>query len=95
MRVGNVYFIIKRFGADCDDYQQYRELTQNSIEAIQRARETGLLAPDEGKVILDVDWYALAELGVYRLCVSDNGVDLPIGVPGRFNQRLDIVLTSG
>ncbi|MEQ8789530.1 MAG: hypothetical protein RIC55_24765 [Pirellulaceae bacterium] len=73
MGVDDVYFLVKRLGSDCDDYQQYRELNHNAVEAILRARQNGLLEPDAGEVIWDVDWFALRELGVYRLCVSDNG----------------------
>ncbi len=73
MGVDDVYFLIKRLGSDCDDYQQYRELTHNAIEAIERARRQGLIGPDEGQIVWDVDWLALSEKGVYRLNVSDNG----------------------
>jgi hypothetical protein len=73
MGVDDVYFLVQRLGSDCDDYQQYRELTQNAIEAVLWARRDGLLGPDEGEVIWDVDWYALEANGVYRACISDNG----------------------
>lgn len=73
MKVDDVYFLVRRLGADCDDYQQYRELTQNGIEAVLRARQQGLLAPDAGEVIWDIDWLALEATGTYRACVSDNG----------------------
>lgn len=73
MGVDDVYFLVQRLGADCDDYQQYRELTQNAIDAVIRARAAKLLPPEKGEVIWDVDWLALAETGTYRACVSDNG----------------------
>jgi hypothetical protein len=73
MGVDDVYFLIQRLGSDCDDYQQYRELTHNAIEAILRARRDGLLAADAGEVVWDVDWFALQQTGVYRASVSDNG----------------------
>jgi hypothetical protein len=73
MGVADVYFLIQRLGSDCDDYQQYRELTHNAIEAVLRARRDGLLSPDAGEVIWDVDWFALQKTGVYRACVADNG----------------------
>src|SRR5262245_42604421 len=73
MGVADVYVLIQRLGSDCDDYQQYRELTHNAIEAVLRARRQGLLAKDAGEVIWDVDWFALERAGVYRACVTDNG----------------------
>ena len=73
MGVDDVYFLIQRLGSDCDDYQQYRELTHNAIEAVLARRKQRLLAKDAGEVIWDVDWFALEKAGVYRACVSDNG----------------------
>lgn len=73
MGVSDVYFLVKRLGSDCDPYQQYRELTQNAIEAVSRARKKGLLKKDEGEVIWDVDWFALEKTGIYRASIADNG----------------------
>ena len=39
MKVGNVGFMIDRIGQDCGQLQYLRELTQNSIQAIQQTPE--------------------------------------------------------
>lgn len=88
MGVSDVYFLVKRLGSDCDPYQQYRELTQNSIEAVLRARKKGLLGSDEGEVIWDVDWYALEKTGVYRACIADNGDGMSAEDLGNYINRL-------
>jgi len=66
--VDNVGFLLDRLGQDCHPLQFLRELTQNSIEAIQRTSEKS------GEIVWDVDWPTL-ELGdgVYKLCITDNG----------------------
>ncbi len=67
MSVHNIGFLLDRLGQDCHPLQYLRELTQNSLEAIQRAGE-------KGQIIWDVDWttYDL-EGGVYKLSITDNG----------------------
>ena len=69
MKVKNVGFLLDRLGEDCHPLQLLRELTQNSIEAIQRA-ESG-----SGEIIWDVDWnsYELDDSGVFKLCITDTG----------------------
>jgi hypothetical protein len=68
MSVHNIGFLLDRLGQDCHPLQHLRELTQNSMEAIQRAG-------GKGEIIWDVDWttYELEEGGVYKLSVTDNG----------------------
>jgi len=67
MSVHNIGFLLDRLGQDCHPLQYLRELTRNSIEAIQR---TG----GKGDIIWDVDWttYDLED-GVYKLSITDNG----------------------
>jgi hypothetical protein len=67
MSVHNIGFLLDRLGQDCHPLQYLRELTQNSIEAIQRTKK-------KGEIIWDVDWttYDL-ENGAYKLSVTDNG----------------------
>lgn len=67
MSVHNIGFLLDRLGQDCHPLQFLRELTQNSIEAIQRSR-------GKGEIVWDVDWttYDLEE-GVYKLSITDNG----------------------
>ena len=67
MSVHNIGFLLDRLAQDCHPLQYLRELTQNSIEAIQR---TGT----KGEIIWDVDWttYDLED-GVYKLSITDNG----------------------
>jgi len=64
MEVDNIDFLIERMGQDCSPNQYLRELTQNSIEAVQR---TG--RPD-GHIVWD--HYITAD-GVRKLCIVDNG----------------------
>jgi len=69
MTVSNIGFLLDRLGQDCHPLQFLRELTQNSIEALQRSGE-------HGEIIWDVDWtYYLME-GVQKLCIIDTGVGM-------------------
>jgi hypothetical protein len=70
LRVKNAHFLLERLSADTDPLQQYRELTQNGLEAIL-ALSTG-----EGTVFWDVDWYRVQSQGVYKLTVIDTGVGM-------------------
>jgi hypothetical protein len=67
MQVHKIGFLLDRLGQDCHPLQFLRELTQNSIEAIQRAGGAG-------EIIWDVDWLTY-DLGnsVFKLSVVDNG----------------------
>jgi hypothetical protein len=67
MRVKHVGFMLERLAKDCDDLQFLRELTQNSIESIQR------LPKKNGQIIWDVDWVHFAREHTYKLCVTDTG----------------------
>ena len=49
MTVHNTGFLLDRLGQDCHPLQYLRELTQNSIEAIQRSGSPG-------EIIWDVEW---------------------------------------
>ena len=42
MTVNNIGFLLDRLGQDCHPLQFIRELTKNSIEAIQRTGEPGV-----------------------------------------------------
>jgi len=66
MTVHNTGFLLDKLGQDCHPLQFLRELTQNSIEAIQR---TG----GRGTIIWDADWHAHDLEEVYKLCVTDDG----------------------
>jgi len=67
MQVGDISFMLDRLGEDCAPLQFLRELTQNSLEAIQR------LPDKKGEVIWDVDWSTHDLTGVYKLCIRDTG----------------------
>lgn len=71
LRVSSPGFLLDRLAADCAPLQEYRELTQNAIEAVQRAIAEGLIA--EGEIVWDVDWPLVEEGKPYKLCVIDNG----------------------
>jgi hypothetical protein len=69
LTVNNTGFLLDRLGQDCHPLQFLRELTQNSIEAIQRV-------PDQtGDIAWDVDWvsYDLAESPAFKLSITDTG----------------------
>jgi hypothetical protein len=69
LTVKNTGFLLDRLGEDCHPLQFLRELTQNAIEAINRAGER------DGQVVWDVDWTQadFAERRVHKLCIIDNG----------------------
>jgi hypothetical protein len=66
MSVHNIGFLLDRLGQDCHPLQFLRELTQNSIEAIQRAG-------GKGEIVWDVDWTTYDLEGFYKLSITDNG----------------------
>src|SRR5436305_15302190 len=66
MTVKNTFFLLDRLGQDCHQLQFLRELTQNSIEAVQRTGEPG-------QIIWDADWNYYDLAGVMKLCVVDLG----------------------
>src|SRR6266581_7354136 len=66
MTVKNTGFLLDRLGQDCHPLQFLRELTQNSIQAIQRTEEAG-------QVIWDADWNCFELGGLMKLCVIDTG----------------------
>ena len=67
MQVGDISFMLDRLGEDCSPLQFLRELTQNSLEAIQR------LPDKKGDVIWDVDWNTYDLTGMFKLCIRDTG----------------------
>lgn len=81
MKVDNTAFLIERLARDCAPLQYVRELTENSIQAIQARREKGWTGV--GEVFWDVDWHLVAKSGknnpsarVYKLEISDNGTGM-------------------
>lgn len=70
LTVGAMAFHLNRLHEDCSPLQEIRELTQNAIEAI-------LKTPDQsGEIRWDADWNLVEDQGVYKLCISDNGVGM-------------------
>lgn len=67
LTVRSAGFLLDRLGTDCPPLQYIRELTQNSIEAIQRA---GIV---NGKIVWDIDDVTHKHDGVYKLSITDNG----------------------
>lgn len=70
MQVANTGFIVDRLGRDCHPLQFLRELTHNSIQAIQATPEAA------GDVIWDFDLAHMELLGVPKLCCIDNGIGM-------------------
>jgi hypothetical protein len=66
LSVDNTGFLLDRLGEDCHPLQFLRELTQNSIEAINRTGKPG-------EIVWDVDWVALDLDNKKKLCIIDNG----------------------
>ena len=66
LKVKNVGFMLDRMGADCHPLQFLRELTHNSIQAIQRNG-------GEGHITLDYDHTIFERTGTYKLSITDNG----------------------
>ncbi len=70
MTVDKVGFMLERLGEDCAPLQFLRELTQNSIEAIQKTSER------TGVIVWDADWTRYTLTKVYKLAVVDTGVGM-------------------
>lgn len=70
LTVGNIGFMLDRLGQDCAPLQFLRELTQNSIEAIQ------LTAERTGDIVWDAEWNNFDLEGVYKLAVIDTGAGM-------------------
>src|SRR5437879_9097227 len=66
MTVNNIGFLLDRLGQDCHPLQYIRELTKNSIEAIQRTGSDGVIIWDYEPIVFELE-------SVRRLCVVDNG----------------------
>ncbi len=66
MTVHNIGFLLDRLGQDCHPLQFIRELTKNSLEAIQRTGEGGSIVWDYEPVIFELE-------GIRKLCVIDTG----------------------
>jgi len=73
MTVAKMSFLVDRLHQDCSPLQFLRELTKNSIEAIQR------LDDPAGEIRWDVDWNRFDLMGedsAKKLCVIDTGVGM-------------------
>lgn len=66
MTVHNIGFLLERLGQDCHPLQFIRELTKNSIEAIERTGSDGMIVWDYEPVAFELN-------GVRRLCIVDTG----------------------
>jgi len=70
MSVANTGFMLDRLGQDCAPLQFLRELTQNSLEAIE------CLPDKSGTITWDVDWNQHTLTGQYKLSVIDDGIGM-------------------
>jgi hypothetical protein len=84
MEVQNMGFLLDRLGTDCAPLQFLRELTVNSIEAIES------LPGKKGEIIWDFDHNTFDLQGVYKLAILDTGV----GMTGQEMQRYINKLSS-
>lgn len=74
MKVENMEFLIERMSSDCGPFQFVRELTENSIQAIQARKANGWKG--QAKIVWDVDWHLVENDNVYKLEISDNGTGM-------------------
>ncbi len=72
MSVANMAFLVDRLSEDCSPLQFLRELTKNSIEAIQ------LSCQEFGEIRWDLDWkrFDLREERVSKLSIIDTGIGM-------------------
>jgi hypothetical protein len=73
MTVAKMGFLVDRLHQDCSPLQFLRELTKNSIEAIQ------CLADPTGEIRWDVDWNRFDLAGsdsAQKLCIIDTGIGM-------------------
>jgi len=75
LEVENNTYLVEKIASECAPLQYVRELTVNSIQAIQARIARG---HDEllGNIIWDVDWHVLEATGIYKLQISDNGTGM-------------------
>jgi hypothetical protein len=72
-------FLLERLAADCAPLQEYRELTKNSLEAVERSLDKEDAPKGGHQIFWDVEWRALqqqldaGEVPAYKLCIWDTG----------------------
>src|SRR4051812_47915772 len=79
-------FLIENWGKDCPPLQQIRELTQNSIEAIQRG------GYQKGTIVWDYHPEYLDSSGIYKLSITDDGLGM---TPADMKKYLNSLSSSG
>lgn len=87
MSVDNIGFLLDRLGQDCHPLQFLRELTQNSIEAIERTGEGGT-------IVWDVDWVTYELEGIFKLNITDTGDGMTGDEMVRFMNQLSSSLAG-
>ena len=70
MTVQNMGFLLDRLGADCAPLQFIRELTVNSIEAIQETPNRS------GEIIWDFDKTSYELEQICKLCITTTGIGM-------------------
>lgn len=75
LQVENTAFLVEKLASECAPLQYVRELTVNSIQAIQERMRGGWQG--EGQILWDVDW-TLTESrpGMFKMQISDNGTGM-------------------
>lgn len=74
MTVDDPNFLLERLGRDCSDMQVYRELTENSLQAVEAAIKLGLITT--GTIEWDFDGVYFEAERIYKLCITDNGIGM-------------------
>lgn len=75
LEVENNTYLVEKIASECAPLQYVRELTVNSIQAIQARIAQGAIGL-EGSIIWDIDWHVLDSTGEYKLQISDNGTGM-------------------
>jgi hypothetical protein len=74
IEVENNTYLVEKIASECAPLQYVRELTVNSIQAIQARLASG--SEMEGQILWDVDWIVLEQTGAFKLQISDNGTGM-------------------
>jgi len=75
LQVENTAFLVEKLASECAPLQYVRELTVNSIQAIQARKRDGWQGA--GQILWDVDWpLTEGRPGMFKLQIADNGTGM-------------------
>lgn len=85
MQVADPSHLLDLIGHNCAQDQEYRELTENSRQAIERVQ--AIDPTFKGKIVWDIDW-PLAAKGIFKLSITDNGCGMSANEAALFINNL-------